>query len=281
MTFEVLKLEMARLSEVKAKFTIGGGKRSIRLKTTLTISGELAGEAGLGDKSRVNVLIGRGDSAGKLRFVKANDDGQVLCRQLQRSTSLMLRLGHVAEFANRRVKALPAEARVVETGTVEIDVPDFAAAPEVEVTDDEAESDAEDEEEAADVDAEDSAPAEEPAVQSPPRVPAKNAATSSERTLLNGIAVVVTRNAESVEFKGKVIEVTDVQAHMVSLLAAPRPQAVAESFLAQKMFPSKAADLGIQNVRSVAQHLRGPLRRIGLDLNPVKGVGFQLKDVGT
>lgn len=64
----------------------------------------------------------------------------------------------------------------------------------------------------------------------------------------------------------------------MQLLARPRPSPVAESFLIAALWDGKPPSTAADQLRTMASDLQKGLSPIGLNLNLVKGAGYQLKD---
>lgn len=199
----------------------------------------------------VTAMVGTGDDAGKIRL-KADADGINIGRISAKSGALLLNLGFVEALGPDFRKKAYTTARVVSPGLVEIDVPAFAGADD----DDDAN--------------EETAP---PSARSP--TGRKQPAAVSE---INGVTIDSTLDNESVSFKGKSIEVTTRQAKFTFLLARPRPEPVAETFLVKQLWENSPRDAA-QQLRVIAADLQKALSTIGLNLLPVRGVGYQLKDL--
>jgi hypothetical protein len=240
----------------------GGSARPAAL---VALSKALCVEAGLSDKSKFDIFIGTDDDAGKLR-IEAEKDGLVAPRALK-GGGLLLNLGYVPVIGVEPCKKMPTEAAVIERGTVEVMIPDFEGdrprmlpAPPADR--------AHHEKPAA-------APAPAKGGATAPK-PAKGAGKNVEH--FNGITIDLTEDAETVSFREKSTEVTSRQAHLVKLLARPRPAPVASSFLIKELWGSSKPPQAEDALRNMCGDLQKALSPLGLALNVVKGVGYQLKD---
>jgi len=258
MAFEKLELYTAPADKtLPASMSLS--KRGTRPAGKLSLLPEFATEAGYKAKARYDILIGKGEDAGKLRIVAA-DKGRIVAHTVERSGGLIFHLGYVAAIGTKAHKRVRTEARIVSPGCVEIDVPDFGSAIDE---------------------------------QEPPASPAKRPDESTGTTAangggapkadgakaINGIFIDLTQDDESVTFRGKSTEVTTRQAKFVSLLARPRPQPVGESFLIGALWDGKPPANAKDQLKQMADNLQKGLSPIGLDLRTVKGVGYQLKDL--
>jgi hypothetical protein len=230
---------------------LNGGRPAVIVAITETlISG-----AGFAADSRFHALIGRDDDAGKIRIERA-DDG-LLSPRLLKSNSMLLNLGYVEAIGTEAHKKQFTTARVISEGIVEIDLPAF--------------------------DSETREPPAQLLLAPPTRQPATPASGSSTAKplageTLGGITIDMTEDEESVTFKGRSTEVTTRQAKMVRLLARPRPEPVGEAFLIKSLWDHPPKDAKDQ-LRIIASDLQKGLSPIGLNLLPVRGVGYQLKDL--
>jgi hypothetical protein len=234
---------------------LNGGRPAVMVAITEAL---IAG-AGFAADSRFHALIGRDDDAGKIRIERA-DDG-LLAPRLLKSNSMLLNLGYVEAIGTEAHKKQFTSARVIADGVVEIDLPPF-----------------------------DSDTREPPAqlllpAPSPARAPAANGGGAGKKAsplpgeTLNGITIDMTEDNESVTFKGKTTEVTTRQAKLVRLLARPRPEPVGEAFLIKSLWGLPAPKDVKDQLRVIAGDLQKGLSPIGLNLVPVRGVGYQLKDL--
>jgi hypothetical protein len=222
-------------------------------KTVVALRKDLVAHAGFKVKDTFSAMLGTDDDAGKLRIVK-DKNGVACARELARTGGFFFRLGMVPAIGVTPHKQRPIEARLVEGG-IEIDIP------------------------------EDDAPKRLP----PPAKRADEATTTvtanvgarkeGDAKAINGIFIDLTQDDESVTFRGKSTEVTTRQAKLVSLLARPRPQPVGESFLIGALWDGKPPANAKDQLKQMAADLQAGLSPIGLDLRPVKGVGYQLKDL--
>lgn len=229
-------------------------------KTVIALRKDLVAKVGFKSSDTFSVLLGSDEDHGKLRIVK--DKAGIACaRELSKTGAFFLNLGMVPAIATTPAKQRPIEARVIENG-IEIDIP----------------------------------PDEGPKLLAPPAqrgnssviateaaapAPAKNKPATNGVDLqhFNGITIDFAKDAESVAFKGESIEVTARQAEFVKLLARPRPQPVAESFLVAGIWNGKPSATAKEQLKTMAADLQKGLSPIGLNLCLVKGVGYQLKDL--
>jgi hypothetical protein len=228
------------------------------VKVSLTPA--FAKEGGIVAKSRFDVMIGTDDDAGKLRIIAAKG-GSIASHIVEKSGGLGFYLGVVPAIGMSPHKRLRTDARVIEPGCVEIDIPQFSF-PKLLPTP------------AKKVEA--PALAENPAPVNKPAAPMKRTAGTADT--VNGVAIDLTQDSETVSFKGSSIEVTTRQAKMVRLLARPRPAPVATSFLIGALWDGKPTQNAQKQIEQMVADLQAPLKGIGLDLKLVKGVGYQLKD---
>lgn len=234
----------------------GGSSRPAAI---VAIGAALALEAGFTAASRFSILFGTEEDAGRLR-VHAEANGVIAARALK-GGGLLLNLGYVPVLGVEPCKKKPTEAKLVAPDIIELEIPDFREGrqkllppPAVSRTE--------------------SPPpkATTPLAKPEPVTPPP----SAKGETYHGITISFKEDDESVSFRGKVIEVTTRQAVLVKLLARPMPQPVAESFLTKACWhpvPKDAPSV----LRQMVDDLRSPLVTIGLDLRPVKGVGYQIK----
>lgn len=255
MAFEKLQMELRSASSPGPKLpaSMSLSKRGKRPTLKVSLMPELASAAGFAAKTRFDFLIGKEDDAGKMRIVSA-PAGRVIGFTIEKSGGLGFHLGFVPAISTKPHKRVRTDARMIEPGIVEVDIPDFGTA-----IDGEADETVEVQDHAA--------------------------AAGGGRKLgdagrtLNGVTIDATLDSESISFKGKSTEVTTRQAKLLQLLARPRPTPVAESFLVAALWDGKPPANAADALRMMAGDLRKGLAPIGLDLAPVKGVGYQLRDL--
>jgi hypothetical protein len=217
----------------------------------VTLSPALATEAGFTGKAMYSIYLGKDEDAGKLR-IATDPKGIIIGRQAPRNTAMLFNLGYLPAIGCVRCRKQYTDARVVDPGVVHIDIPVFAEAAE---TGDDEEDD-------------DVAPA----------APARKPQSSATETL-NGVTIEFSMDGESVTFKGKTVEVTARQARLIRLLARPRPAPVAETFLLKNLWDGRAPNNAGEQLRTLCADLQKGLAPIRLDLNLVKGAGYQLRDL--
>jgi hypothetical protein len=214
----------------------------------VSLSPALANDAGF-TKGMFSIYLGKDEDAGKLR-IAADSKGAVLGYWAQRHKAMLFNLGHVPAIGKERCRKQFTDAKVVEPGIVEIDIPDFTAAAKTE--DDEDENAA-------------------------PTAPVRRPQTGAAETL-NGVTISFTPDEESVTFKDKTAQVTAREARLTRLLARPRPAPVAETFLLKNLWDRAPPSNAAEQLRTLCADLQKGLAPIGLDLNLVKGAGYQLRD---
>jgi hypothetical protein len=248
-----MAFERIEIDEAKAKSSAGititqNGKVVVALRK------DVVAQVGFKAKDTFSALLGTDDDAGKLRILKAKD-GVACARELARTGAFFFRLGMVPAIGVTPHKQRPIEARVVDGG-IEIDLPP------------------------------DDGPKLLPA---PAKMPANSEAAatgggarkgkSADEVFLNGITIDLTDGEETITFDGEGVAVSDVEARLVKILARPRPQPVAESFIIGNLWDKGRPPNATEHLRQLCTgDLKKSLAKIGLDLNAVKGVGYQLKD---
>jgi hypothetical protein len=244
MAFERIALAIAK-TKASAGITI-----TQRGKAVIALRKDLVTQTGFKAKDTFSAMLGTDDDHGRLRIVK-DKDGVACARELKKTGAFFFNLGMVPAIGVTPHKQRPIEARLVEGG-IEIDIP----------------------------------PDDGPKLLAPPRRPVNEAPTNGGGApkegggnAVNGIFIDLTQDDESVTFRGKSTEVTTRQAKLVSLLARPRPQPVAESFLIGALWDGKPPANAKDQLKQMAADLQKGLSPIGLDLRTVKGVGYQLKDL--
>jgi hypothetical protein len=230
-------------------------------KAVIALRKDLVAQAGFKAKDTFSAMLGTDDDSGKLRIVK-DRDGVACARELKKTGAFFFNLGMVPAIGVTPHKQRPIEARLVEGG-IEIDIPPdegprlLMPPAKVAVRDDE-----------------DVAP-----VASSPALRAATGGGRAAGKVVNGIEIDLTFDDERVSFRGREAEVTTRQAKLVHLLARPRPQPVAETFLVGALWDGKPPKDALQQLRQICADLQKGLWPIGLDLRTVKGVGYQLKDL--
>lgn len=256
MAFDKLEVQSVKhYTRSPAAITLSRHTKSSKPATvTISLRSDYVAEAGFSPKSTFDALIGTGEDAGKLRLVEAKD-GKLCACFMKRTNAFFVRLGVIKAIGIDPCPRTPADARVITKGTIEIDIPELSP-----VADDEDADDAAGEQKAA-----------APVAAKPP---------SSHEVFLNGISVDLTDGEESVTFDGEGIVVSSIEAKLVTLLARPRPAPVAEAFIVANLWSKGGAPKNAnEQLRQLcAGDLKAGLAKLGLNLAPVKGVGYQLKD---
>ena len=125
MSFDPLeKIEGATATRAVARASLAMGKQATRARLVVSLSAEIAEKIGATEKSKFEVLIGRGTDHGILRLRKNNSAGIVSPHRLK--CSLVFNLGHIADYPNRREKAAPCMAEVLDQATIEVVLPRWA-----------------------------------------------------------------------------------------------------------------------------------------------------------
>jgi len=100
-----------------------------------------------------------------------------------------------------------------------------------------------------------------------------------DEVFLKGITIDQTEGEESISFDGEGIAVSAVEARLVKILARPRPQTVSESFIIGNLWDKGKPPNASEHLRQLCiGDLKKGLAKLGLNLNYIKGVGYQLKD---
>lgn len=222
-------------------------------KTVIAVRKDLVAQAGFKAGASYNVLLGTDDDHGRIRIM-LDKTGVPCARELKRTGAFFFNLGPVPAIGTTPTHQRPTEARLIEGG-IEVDIPEdngpkLLPAPK----------------KAAGA-------ADAPVGRSEPKK------ASDNEVLLNGITVDQTDGEESITFDGQTVMVSTIEAKLVKILARPRPQTVSESFIIGNLWdkgrpPSAAAQLR----RLCTGDLKTSLAKIGLSLNDIKGIGYQLKD---
>lgn len=241
----------------------------VQLACNVTLRKSLVDAAGLKSGCKVGVGLGSGDDAGKLAIRPSGDTHFAL--RAVRAGSLKFDFPAPRAFGGEARGASAAEATWdSQTGSVIVTIP-------ADWLDDEAAA-----AKPAALLAAAVAPPQPPARGATTVMPTKPAPSSKAKAAagetFNGVTIDLSPDNESVSFGGSLIEVTTRQARFVSLLARPRPAPVALSFLVSALWDGKPPATAGDAVKQMAADLQVPLSSIGLDLKPVKGVGYQLKD---
>lgn len=212
---------------------------------------------GFTEKSTFNLFIGREGDAGKLRLVEAKG-GKVQAVFMKRTGAFFVRLGAVAAIGTEPCPRTETEARVVEKGTVEVDIPEFESvkllAPPVGAT-------------------------AEPVLRKLGEYPPRGKENGGAEIFLNGITIDLTDENETVTFDGEGIVVSALEANLVKILARPRPAPVSETFIIGALWEKPVPRDASEQLRQLCVgDLKKGLAKLGLSLAAVKGVGYQLKD---
>lgn len=249
MAFERITIEKSAAKAAAGMTITQRGKAVIALRKDVVI------KAGFKVKDTFSAMLGTEDDSGKLRIVK-DKDGVACARELAKTGAFFFNLGVVPGIGVSPHKQRPIEVRLVDGG-IEIDLPPDDG---------------------------------HKLLPSPSKIPPniETEATVGGRArkgkhvdeiFLNGITIDQTDGEESITFDGEGVAVSAIEARLVKILARPRPQAVADSFIIGNLWdkgrPPNAAD----HLRQLCSgDLKKSLAKIGLNLNAVKGVGYQLKD---
>jgi hypothetical protein len=252
MAFEQLDVQTKSAGRLPAAITLyryGNSGEHIPAGTAISLRSDLVEQAGFSPASLFNVFIGSGEDAGKLRLVQAAN-GKVKACFMKRTNAFFVRLGVVAAIGLEPCPRTEIQARVIERGTVEVDIPELVPAAD---------------QEAAEGNAQAGQAAKAPPVE----------------VFYHGITIDTTAGEETVTFDGEGIAVSAIEARLVLLLARPRPTPVAETFLIANLWGTKQAapkNAAEQLRQLCAGDLKKGLAKLGLNLAPVPGVGYQLKD---
>ena len=278
MAFERLEVrtKAARSAEKPAAITLSRCGGSKRPAAVISLSQELRIAAGLSETGKFDVLIGRGEDAGKLRLV-ASDAGIVPAR-IFKNKAFFVNLGFVPEIGDFRAKRTPTGARVIARGTVEVDIPDFDRGGDEDIVKALAAT--------GTAPAEDASPAAAivaaarkklngkgaNGAAAPPAVPDQGPIVTH-----HGVSIDFTEDDERVTFKGQITEVTSEQAVLIRVLAQARPAPVGESHIVQQIWKNKPPKYATDELRRMASDLSAGLKPLGLELKKVPGVGYQLR----
>lgn len=251
MSFERIELAVAK-AKASAGITI-----TQRGKIVVALRKDIVAKAGFKATMTFAALLGVDEDRGTLRIVK-HKDGTACARELKKTGAFFFNLGMVPAISTTPHKQRGIEVRLIDDG-IEIDIPPDDGpkllAPPVKT-------------------------AEKPAPIAAEDRPSPKAANApkSDTVTHHGVTIDTTLDKETVSFKGKSTEVTTRQARLVQLVARPRPAPVAESFLIANLWNGKPPAAASNQLHTVADDLRAALAPIGLNLNFVKGAGWQLKD---
>lgn len=219
-------------------------------KTIVSVRGDLVATAGFKADGKFVVLLGKEDDAGKIRIIN-DKDGVACARQLMKTGAFFFNLGMVPAIGTVQVKQVQTLARAIKDG-VEIDIPNMgpkllappqkAAAPES--------------------GGEDAGAGGEP---------------SGEK--IGDVWIDDTDGRESISFKGRSVAIGAREAEFLVILARVRPNVVAPAFIIGKLWAAgKAPNSAGLQIGQLATDLKKSLPSIGLTVNLVKGVGYQLRD---
>lgn len=256
---------------------VGGAKRPAAV---ISFTPEFRTAAGFTEKSKFDVLIGRGEDSGRLRLV-ASDAGIVSARIFKRTKAFFVNLGFVPEIGTVGAKRTPTDARVIERGTVEVDIPDFDRGGDEDLSAKTAPVSSTLATLLADP-ASKKATTEKPAAKNAGNGKSGNGhapalAAGSMVETYNGVSIDFAEDDERVTFKGKTTEITAEQALLIRALARPRPSTVIERFLVEAVWKKSPPKYATDQLRSMVAELQPGLKPLGLDLKKVPGVGYQLR----
>jgi hypothetical protein len=210
----------------------------------------------------VDVLVGKDESAGKLRLRKAKGKGVGVIRAV-RTSGMATDCGFISALGLEARPKVRTTARVIDD-CVEIDLPDdlewsCAGSDESEV-----------EEEEQEAEEEVQAPQPARALVAKPRPAASLPALN-----LHGITIEFDTDAERISYGSKFTEVTPRQAQLVGHLLRAFPNPVGREFLQEKLFGKTGTAIDVQ-LDMVARDLVKALPAISLELKITKGVGLSL-----
>lgn len=215
-------------------------------RVRIGLSAALCSEAGWTQQQQLDVLIGEGEDAGKLRLVTMKD-GPVGAR-LARGGGCMVDLGIVAELGTEPRPKMRCMAVHAGGGAIDITLPDpdAWAALVVDGEDDAADEIVEDDGEGGESSPDD-------------------------------VIVTLEPENETIEFRNKVMEITTRQARLLYVCVNAMPGVASRADVVAKIFdghPPKYAD---QTLSTIASELRKILPQLGLDLETVPGEGYRLR----
>jgi hypothetical protein len=258
---EMTKREPSGERRLPASITLRGREGTKRPAAIVAITANLVKLAGIKPSDKFSVAFGTGDDAGKLRL-QAKTSGLFPGRMMK--SALLLDLGFVVRFGTSPCRKVRADARVVSPGVVELDIPDFA----VPIAEDKHE----------DTDPRPSVPrAATSAPQTNGLVVEKTAAADASIEKLGDVSFDCSKGKERVIRNGKAISVSARQLGFVHALAKGNGNPIGLSFLCKELWDNKPPGSAMTMISAMASDLRKPLDGIGLTLNHVKGVGYQLK----
>jgi hypothetical protein len=122
-------------------------------------------------------------------------------------------------------------------------------------------------------------PPEETVKPAPARSASRSAIVSrpSTQSTATGPRVIST-GREEVTFAGKHVRVTPRAAQLVGLLAKAKPNPIGDDFLIAKLWSARPANAG-EYLDSLVHEL-GVLKKIGLEVRTLRGIGRQIVEVG-
>lgn len=239
-------------------------KGKVRPQCVIGLTAAFVAEAQLDPKGAYVVLVGTGDNAGQVRIEEATDGG--FRPTPARGGSLTFKLGHVALLGSVEHAKQPTHARVIATGSIEIDVPQW---PVVQDDDESAENAAQSQRTPA-----------KPAVVKPPAThaqPPTQVNGDDRHVLACGVTVSTDKGSESVAFKGKSAEVSANGARLVFMLCRVLGETVGRKHLLEKLYGESGADAD-RRLSTLTSDLIMPMAKIGLTLRVIRGVGLQLAE---
>lgn len=251
MAFERIELALAK-AKASAGITI-----TQRGKVVVALRKDLVAKAGFKADGKFTAMLGTDDDYGKLRIVK-DKAGVAFARELVKTGAFFFNLGIVPVIGTTPHKQRPIDARSIEEG-IEFDIPPDDGpkllAPPTKLA------------KAAD----------------PPVAPAGGGQSSKKKSVdelfLNGITIDQTEGEETISFDGEGIAVSAIEAKLVKILARPRPQTVSESSIIGNLWDKGKPPNASEHLRQLCiGDLKKGLAELGLNLNYIKGVGYQLKD---
>ncbi|MCK1583233.1 response regulator transcription factor [Bradyrhizobium sp. 168] len=220
---------------------------SARGNTVVAVSAELIKEAGFKANASFAVLLGTEDDAGKLRIMH-DKDGVPCAREFKRTGAFFFKLGTVPAIGTLQRKQQRTAARLVDGG-IEVDIPPDDGPKLL------------------------AAPAKSSQAPTKPAAPKTSAGETFGNVVINA-----GDDEESITFKGKTVAISAREAKFLKILAKPRPNAVGLPFIIDKLWDGRAPSSAQVMVIALATDLKKSLPSIGLTVNHVKGVGYQLKD---
>ncbi len=272
MPFEMLKKRVSTSAT--------GHPASIRLRTSAAktccyvslrsaVIAEMAWHKGV---TRVAVLLGQGDDAGKMRIISV-PDGPFSLRVTATRGHGMLDLGHIEAFGSVDTKKIGIEARKIDDATLELDLPNFADHA------DDGEDEAEQDEESRPAPQTISAPARsEPprptapkaGLPAPPPRPSPPAGREPALEVTNGAVRVVGGTRPAIHHGGEYVELTPRQAKIMACLVRALGSMIPTAVLMQKAATAAAF------ISDDYFALKAPLEDIGLKLTFTTKMGYTL-----